>query len=160
MAEREEMGGGTFTLRTPRGMATFKRHTPRVLEMKYSGFADLELVEPIMQEMVAVLDQEQGVHCFSDLRELDGYQPELWAKAQEWLGRHRSRMAGNYILQRSEAVAMGTRLLNLFLANALLAYVKPADFQRKLRECKSAGAEGKAGVQRAGVAAGAAGLKG
>ncbi|HLL55933.1 MAG TPA: hypothetical protein VK447_20385 [Myxococcaceae bacterium] len=156
MAEREELGAGSFMVRTPRGTATFKRHTPRVLEMKYSGFADLELVEPIMQEMVAVLEQEQGVHGFSDLRELDGYQPELWAKAQEWLMRHRSRMAGNYVLQRSEAVAMGTRLLNLFLSNALLAYAKPADFQRKLRECKGASVEGKADP----AGAGAAGLKG
>jgi hypothetical protein len=146
MVEREELGPGSFKLRTPRGEATWIPHSARVIEAKYSGYADLELVEPIMREMAALIERTDGVHCFSDIREIEGYQPELWAKAQEWIGRYRSRMAGSYILQRSPVVEMGVKMLNLFSTNALYAFTKPADFQRKLRECLRADEGGKAGA--------------
>ncbi len=146
MVEREELGPGSFRLRTPRGVVTWVPQTRRVFEAKLSGYADLELMEPLMQEVIAILERTDGVHCFSDVRELDGYQPELWERTQGWMGRYRPRLAGIYVLQRSSVVEMGARLLNMFVPNVLQAFTKPADFQRKLRECLRADEGGKAGA--------------
>lgn len=135
MAQREDLGVGSWRVRTARGTAKWIPHARRVIELEFAGYADLELVAPIMDEMGLLLDRTDGVHCFSDVLEVEGYDAEVWKAAQAWLVKHRRRMAGNYVLQASSVVEVGTRLLNLFLPQALHAYTEREDYDKKLKEC-------------------------
>jgi len=135
MVEREERGDGSFRLWNARGSVLWILHNSRVLELKLDGHAEQEVLGPIMAEVAALLDRTSGVYVFSDLEELEGYEADLWKNALTWVGQHRSRMAGLFALQTSQAVEMGTRLLNLFSANALIAFTHRPEYLKKLREC-------------------------
>jgi len=135
MAEREERDDGSFRLWNARGSILWVPHSPRVIEWKLDGYAEQEVVGPVMAQMAALLDRQSGVYCFSDLLTLEGYEADLWKAAVAWVGENRGRMAGMFALQESQAVEMGTRLLNLFTANALHTFARRTEYSRKLREC-------------------------
>lgn len=139
MAEREELGGGSWRIRTAKGTATWTPRAPKVIEVKYTGYADVELVRPLMDEMVRLMERVGPVYSFSDVLELEGYDPDLWKEAQAWLVAHRSTLAGTFVLQGSSTIEMGIRLLNLFSQNIVVAYTKRSDYEKKLRECRERG---------------------
>lgn len=135
--------GGGRGFATSRGSVTLWEPSPKLLVMRFVGYAEAPLAARFVERMDRFALDNQGFWLFIDLETLGGYDSEIRTRATASASAFIDRTAQIDFLVGSKLVGMGVSVANLALGGRLNAHTERRSFVSALDgACRSEGISG------------------
>ncbi len=125
---------------TERGVVTTWLLAPNILVSRVEGYADVQLVDHIVDSGNAVVARYGSLVAFHDWEQISSYESKARTRLTQWGDAIRDDVRSVHILVGSTLVKMGVNVASLVLGNMLVAYDSRERFEAAFRKAQSASA--------------------
>ncbi|WP_437678377.1 hypothetical protein [Sorangium sp. So ce131] len=114
---------------TSRGILDVRTPASDVVTRRFEGYATLDLIEPALRHLEALIASGVQPLLFNDFELGTGYDSDVRTRLTAWHQRHADDVKEIHILVRPGLVAMGVTVANLAMGGRFITYTDRSAFE-------------------------------